>query len=192
MSHCTSEVVFSGELAHRHALEQPEAALCDFRRQPAVTKTFVLWRPRQDIPRKAFCHGKRIAQDHPKRPFECANHRRRRLGEGQRVHKLRSKYAGQNAGATVAQAGLALECARRSAHGFEHARRRRRGTPKQRRRIAEVLELLVVVVLLDHRRLLLYDVYATLVPARQPRPSHQLLARSSGATHQFASYQPKL
>ena len=85
----------------------------------------------------------------PKSPFEVANHRRRRLGERQRVYKFGSQHTGHDAGATVAQARLTLKHVRHPAHCFEHARHRRSRAPEQRCRVAEVLELLVVVVLLD-------------------------------------------
>ena len=149
--------------------------------------------PRLRHPKETLCHRKRVAQNYSKSTLKIINHRRRRLGEHQRVHKLGTQCACHNARATISQAGLALEYVRHSAHSLEHVRHScSRAPPQQRRRVAEVLELLAVIVLLAHLGLLLDDVYPARVPARQPRPSQQLFARTHGTAYQLASNPPEL
>ena len=45
--------------------------------------------PRLRHPKETLCHRKRVAQNHPESTLKIINHRRRRLGERQRVHKSR-------------------------------------------------------------------------------------------------------
>ena len=105
------------------------------RRRPFVTSVVSLLYPRpsysgapaKNVPGKTFCYRKRVLQNHSESPFEVINHRRRRLGECQRVHKFGSQHTSHDAGATVAQARLALKHVRHTAHYFEHARRLHRG-----------------------------------------------------------------